>query len=497
MIEKFKTLKHYWFTPRSLLAQRSFSGVGSEVGPVVFLVIISSVLSFLNYSPNTFLTGWDTLHPEFDFGLSIQRAVFGVFRIEQGLGAVAAHSHMADLPRILLLFLADFILPVDFLRYFYIFLNVILGPIGMYLLLNKHFLKNKNASFLGALFYLLNLGTLQIFNVPFEMFTTLFATLPFIFYFATNFLKEPGNLPAGRQERTQNLLFFGIFILFTSPSAYASTLWYVFFASFIFYILFFIYLNRDKGYRLKDGLILILLILLLNLFWLAPNIYFLLNHAKDVQTANINLLFSQQAFLKNKEFGNLESLLFLKIFYFDWNIFNGTKFVFLLEPYINYLKDIKILALGFLFGASLITGMVFLIKRLSKNSIPFLIILAISLFFLVNDNFPFSFIFKFLQDHLPFFKEALRFPGDKVLNIYIFLVSVFFGYFCLFVLEKLEKQKWASVFFIAVTSLLLFYYNLPSFQGNFINKLMRVEIPKYYFELFDYLKTQEKNAESG
>lgn len=463
--------------------------------PVVFLVFISSILCILNYTPNTFLSGWDTLHPEFNFGLAFERAFFGVFRVEQGLGAVAAHSHMADLPRILLLYLADFVLPVNFLRYFYTFLNVILGPVGMYLLLQKHFLKNKQASFLGALFYLLNLGTLQIFNVPFEMFTTLFATLPFVFYFALNFLKtEESEIHLWRKKRTQNLLFFSIFILFTAPSAYASTLWYIVFGSFIFYILFFILVNLKNGYRFKDGVILIGLIILLNLFWIVPNIYFLINHAIDVQTANINLLFSQQAFLKNKEFGNLPSLLLLQIFYFDWNIFNGAKFVFLLEPYINYLKDIKVLALGFGFGLAFVSGMLIAIVKLKKNSIPFFILFIISVFFLINENFPFVTIFNFLQDNLPLFREALRFPGNKILNIYVFLVSIFFGYFCLLVLEKTEKKKWLSILFIAVTSLLLFYYNLPSFNGNFINKLMRVEIPGYYFELFDYLKTQDKSV---
>src|SRR3990167_6497714 len=114
MIEKFLNLKLSW------LANRSFS----EVWPIFGLLLVSLVLCALNYSPNTWLSGWDTLHPEFNFDLAFQRTIFGVFRVEQGLGAVAAHSHMADLPRIVLLYLADFVLPVNFLRYFYTFLNV-------------------------------------------------------------------------------------------------------------------------------------------------------------------------------------------------------------------------------------------------------------------------------------------------------------------------------------------------------------------------------------
>ncbi len=158
--------------------------------PVFVLFIISLLVCLANYTPGTFLSGWDTLHPEFNFGLNFQRTFFGVFRVEQGLGAVAGHSDMADLPRIILLYISHFVLPLSFLRYFYIFLNLILGPIGMYFLLQRFFLKQKTASFLGGLFYLLNLGTLQIFNVPFEMFTTLFAALPFMFYYALKYLDE-------------------------------------------------------------------------------------------------------------------------------------------------------------------------------------------------------------------------------------------------------------------------------------------------------------------
>lgn len=485
----FEKIKHYtrnWFTTKSLSNWFTTRSLG-EVWPIILLLLISGIVCLLNFTPNTFLSGWDTLHPEFNFSLNLERAFFGVFRVEQGLGAVAAHSHMADIPRMVILYLEHFVLPLNLLRYLYIFLNIILGPIGMYLLLNKYFLKQKTASFLGALFYLLNLGTMQIFNVPFEMFTTLFATLPFIIYFTNGFLRE-------NNKRIQYLLGFCISILFTSPSAYAATLWLVFFGCLVLYILSICIINfREKKHQLKDGFLLIFLTILLNLFWLSPNIYFVLNHGLDVQNANINLLFSDQAFLKNKEFGNLSSLLLLKSFYFDWNVYTGNNsFGYLLNPFIEYLKNLPILTLGYGFGLSLVIGAIYTAKKLKKNSIPIFILLMISLFFLINNNFPTGFLFTFLQDKIPFFKEALRFPDDKIFNIYVFLISIFFGYFCLFIIEKLNKQK-VALFTIAVIVIII-GYNFPSFQGNFINKAMRVEIPKNYFRLFDYFNKQPSDT---
>src|SRR3990170_4136061 len=86
------------------------------------LVVLTVFISFLNYTPGTFLTGWDTLHPEFNFAQNFSNIFFGVFRTDQGLGAVAAHAHMAELPRLVLLWLFSFIFPLSFLRYSIIFL---------------------------------------------------------------------------------------------------------------------------------------------------------------------------------------------------------------------------------------------------------------------------------------------------------------------------------------------------------------------------------------
>lgn len=456
---------------------------------IIVLVLISIILCVANYTPGTFLSGWDTLHPEFNFGLNFQRTIFGVFRPEQGLGAAAGHSHMADLPRIIFLYISHFVLPMDFLRYFYIFINIIVGTLGMYLFLNSHLLKNKIASFLGALFYLLNVGSVQIFNVPFEMFTTLFTTLPFIFYYATSYILD-------KDKRRQNLFLFAVFSLLNSPSAYAATLWYVFFIFFLVYFFLFSLLHFKKDKKsLKHFLVLILISFTINLYWIIPNIYFVLNHAKEVAHANINRLFSEQAFLKNKEFGNFNDILLLKSFYLDWNIYQGKGvFIDLMLPWINHFKDIKVLILGYGFGLSFILGAIYMAKQLKEKAIPIFFVLGFSLIFLINDNFPMSHVYQFLQQNFPLFKEALRFPENKIFNEYIFLVSIFFGYFCLFAVNYITKIKLKiknlNLVFAIIISILIIFYSLPSFSGNFINYYMRINIPNEYFKVFNYLKTQ-------
>ena len=457
--------------------------------PIFALLIISFVLCFRNYVPGTFLSGWDTLHPEFNFGLAFQRMFFGVFRTEQGLGAVAGHSHMADLPRVIFLYISHFVLPLNFLRYFYIFTCIVIGPLGMYFFLQKHIVKQKTASFLGALFYLLNLGTMQTFNVPFEMFTTLFATLPFLFYFSSSFITQ-------KEHRVRNLFLFAVLSLLSSPMAYAATLWYVFFACFLIYLFLLSIVHfKENRNSFKSFAILIIVFVTINLFWLVPNIYFVLNHGNEVAHANINRLFSDQAFLRNKEFGNISDILLLKSFYFDWNIYAGNNaFTDLLSPFINYLKNPLVLLVSYVFGISFIAGAVFFAKKEKLKSLPFFGVLLFALLFLVNDNFPFAPVFNFFQAHIPFFKEALRFPDDKILNVYVFLVSIFFAYCSYFIIEKIKKIniKLETLFGIIVTILIIFYA-LPSFNGNFINSYMKVQIPNQYFQLFSYLNTQNEN----
>src|SRR3989344_3204675 len=284
--------------------------------PVIVLVFIAFLLALQNYTPGTFLSGWDTLHLEFNFGLNFQRLFFGVFRPEQGLGAVAAHSHMSDLPRVILLYIFDQFIPLSFLRYSYIFLNLILGPIGMYYFLQKVVLKDKIASFLGGLFYLLNLGTMQQFVVPFEMFTTQFALLPWLFFFATKYILE---------NKKTNLLFFALTTLFATPIAFAATLWYFQFFIFGLYILTLTFSEvLRKNFQVVKKIFIILgLALLINSFWILPNLYFISNYAESVRNSSINQLFSDEAFLYNKEFGNIKDLSLLKSFLFDWSAYSG------------------------------------------------------------------------------------------------------------------------------------------------------------------------------
>lgn len=467
------------------MKQTAYSLFKTLAFPLI-LTFIAIIICVQNYTSGTFLSGWDTLHPEFDFKLNTLRTLFGVFRPEQGLGAVAAHAHMVELPRIFILFLLDTVFPLSTLRYLYFFICLIVGPIGMYFFLLRVLIKKKLPSFLGALFYLLNLGTYQTFVVPFEMFTTLYATLPFIFWLFAEYL-------ALHKKRV--LIFFSIAVIFTSPAAYASTLWFVFFASLLLFFTPYVLIKRKKSGILKRFIILISIIVVLNLYWLLPNMYFATTSGTQVTSANINKLFSEEAFLKNKEFGTIPDILTLKSFYFDWGIYNNNIHGFeqLTSVFQKHIANPVISVLVLIIASFIILGLLYSAK-VARNYFPsFAILLLFCLLFLMNVNQPFTHFFTFFQDHVPLFKEAARFPDNKIFNVYMFLVTVFVSYALLFLLSIFRHKKLrllANLLLGIGFSTLLIIYMLPVFTGNLIHPTMKVALPQEYFSLFNSLKEE-------
>ena len=156
-----------------------------NVFSLIILIGIVLIICFQNYIPGTYLSGWDTLHPEFDFPEYFKR-IFSVWQEHQGLGAPAAQAQAAEIPRLIIYYLSSLVLPSSFLRYCYFFLTLIVGVLGVYYFV-KELHKNQAVAFLSALFYLLNLATLQIYVLPLEMFATLFAVIGWIFLFSTKF----------------------------------------------------------------------------------------------------------------------------------------------------------------------------------------------------------------------------------------------------------------------------------------------------------------------
>lgn len=444
----------------------------------ISLILLTGIICLLNYSPNTYLTGWDTLHPELNFSLNIKRLLFGIWHSEQGLGAIPAHAQMADLPRVFILYLFHFILPLNFLRYSYIFLCFVLGPLGIYFLIKNIFQKSPHQNLIAliaALFYIFNLSTVQQFYVPFEMFPTQWAFLPWIILFSIKYLQN---------KAKKNLILFSIFTILATPQAYAAQLWYAFFAIYSAFIFIYSFLHQD----LKSAKKLFLFTLFLNAFWLIPNIFYILTSSEAPKINHDNRLYSQEFLLKNRANGGLNDSTIVKGFYLDWNIYDFQKGNFdnLMPQWNQHLQNPLILIIGYSFFIISLIGLIIAFVKKDKLFLslsPFFIIP----FILLSNKVPvFSQFFDFLIQNSTI-RESFRFIFTKLSILLIFGIVIFFSYSINLLFQKVKFVKFFTVLF----SLLLTTYGFPIFQGYLISPKVRINIPDEYFQMWQFMSTQD------
>lgn len=455
----------------------------------VLLVLVSLFLGVRNYSPGTYLTGWDTLHPEFNFSAYWERIIGGAWQEHQGLGTVASQAHAAEIPRVVILQFFDLFFTQAQLRYAYMFLMLVLGPLGVYLFLTELFgekggLSKLLAAFIGASFYLLNLNTLQQFYVPLEMFPTHFAYIGWLFYFSLKVLKGD----------RRSLLWLAIASFFSAPQAHTSTLFMAFFLS-LFVFLTFYSLQGEFLLKAKRSFAVLVVILLTNAFWLGPNIYFIVTNAKEVSESKIHSMFSDEAAIQSQEFGNVSDVAVLKGFLFNWgeHVGNG-EYGDLLNEWDTYFDKTPAQYIGyFFFGLSLLGVLLALVSR-ERFFLAAFGLFIITYFFVANNNPPFGSIYTLMQEQVPLFKEAFRFPFTKFGSLLALSYAIFGGYALLWIFSRLEGINSGRVIVILLGVSLFFclsYYMKPAFGGNLVSPSMKVAIPERYFELFEYFDTQE------
>ncbi len=453
----------------------------SNVFPLL-IILICGILAWKNYIPNTILSGWDTLHPEFNFWLYFKRALNGVWMEHQGLGAVASQSHPAEITKLLIYSFLNIILPINLVRYSFIFVCLTFGALGIYYfskyLLNIKWHKNIEASsFLAALFYIFNLTTVQQFYVPLEMFTVHFAVVPWLFLYGLKYVRE---------HKNKNLITFAIISLFSSSMAHTATLFYVYLIS----ISLFLFLQN-----FKKTFILGLIILLINSYWIFPNLYYIKNHSNEVSNSKIHSNFTDEAFMQSQSYGDLNNLSLSKNFLFNWGEYNfkENKFVDLLDEWKLHLENPYVKLIGYLlFGISIfgfIIAIVFKSWPFAALALPF----TLSVFFWINENTPLTNLFIFLRENFPLVKEGLRFPFTKFSLIYILVLSVWFGIGSRIIIVVLNKVKLGFIYVLIIVCS-LFYFQLPQFHGYLISPSMKVQIPSNYFEVFKWFDLQDENS---
>lgn len=464
-----------------------FLSLVKKIWPQLFLFFLVTVLCYQNFTPDTYLIGWDNLPVELDLGINLERTFNAVWQEYQGLGLLGGMAHGADLIRQLLLWPLSLILKQEWLRYFWNYLTLLFGVLGAFRLFTYLLRNNKQRQLLavlGASFYLLNLGTVQNFYVTFEPFAAFFAFFPWLIYYFLSYLE---------QSTKKNLLWFIVFSLLGTIFAYVQTVFVVYLLILLLILAFF--LIKKKISWKKAGTIL-LIVFLTNAFWLLPVIYFTIFASSTTVDAKINLMSTEVTFLKNNQFGSFANLATLKGFWLDYTDFNqwGNS-VYLMDVWKTHFHQPGVIVLSWLYFLLLLCGLGLLIfskknkSFLAHSHLAILLVFLFTAFILAGSNPPLAFLYDFLRQHLPLFGQIFRSAFTKWIVPYSLFYSLLLTFGLAWLFSLLKKKIWqfilTGLFFLS-----LLYYSLPSFTGNFFYSRLRVNIPDAYFQLFDYFKHQ-------
>jgi hypothetical protein len=457
--------------------------------PQVALIFIWLILVFTNYTPGSYLAGWDNLQTELNPGLSVKRAFYSAWQEYQSFGLPAGMGHAADLMRSVVLYLASFIIPQSFIRYGFHMAMVLVGALGVLKLLYFAGLdKNKKSfAFLGALSYLLNYNIIQMLFLPYESFTIFAGLLPWQIWIYLKILTKD------RLQRSDWLAFFMIFLIATS--SYQALQLFVVLGMSLFLITLGMLLKKTLFFQtIKRAVLSAVIIFMINSFWLFPQFHFLTTASDVVQTSKINELSTEDVLYRNRDKGNPADFFSYTGFFSDGVGRNQKPLFAAWQEHRGNLPSSIIIYI--LTGISLIG----LLAR-SKYRLPFALLYAMVLVALLNNTPPFNMFNDFIREN-SLINQIFRSPFTKFSILYALIASYFFAFGAYFlsknILSRLPKGPiLAKKYFSLILIIAFLYQGAPAFSGNYVSPTVRVQIPKAYFEMFDYFKSVDKNKRIG
>lgn len=464
-----------------------------EYTPYIGLYVLVFAIFASNYKPGTFLIGWDSLQNELNAWINVKRAVFSVWQEYQSFGLVSGMAHATDFIRALFIWVLSFFLDAEVIRYFYHHLMLLVGGIGVFTFLKKAFSVSGPKllmPFIGACFYIVNLGTVQIFALPFEPFSTFFAFLPWEIYTLYAFVTSE------RSDFSKQLFWLILINMLATPQSYLQTLFVVYFVFVTFFSIGLLLSSPDKRKVFKRLVISAIAIGIVNLFWILPQVYFIKTNLSVVKESKINQLATEIVFNQNLEKGNVVDFIRLEGFYYD--LFDVYRQQIFSQWHIHFDNPVFNL-LPYLVFATAFLGLF----RRSRLHVSFLMCLFAVAVVLLPDTFGFSYLNSILREN-SFLGQIFRSSFTKFIVPYVFIYTYFFAAGFDKLHELLLKVNIPTIknlmglvtnyYLLGVAYLaLLVLYSFPSFNGAYFASQMRVKLPTEYSEVMNYFNSTDPN----
>lgn len=451
---------------------------------LVALIAIVIVLILVNIDPGTYLLGWDSIQTDLAPLLGIKRALWAVWYEYHGLGVVGGNAYAADLMRAISIWIMGLLFPAHLLRYLFHGLMIGVGAIGMYTLLNQTIsdTNKKSLAFLGSLFYILNLYTIQIVSLSFEPFVVLLGFLPWEIWIFLKLMKSE------KHEGKSLLIWFFLINILATPQAQIPQNFFVYLLALAGLTVGQL-LSHASFTALKKSLLLFSIIILINSFWIFPQLYFLKSAGWWVREAKINQLSTQETILQNKDNGSIGDLAIMKNFYYDLQSKHGNDiFVMWKDHFGNTVVSLLPWLLFLAIGAGILKG---------KNpyKIRFLCVLVPCIIPLLSNTPLFSQFNDVVRSNW-LFNQIFRSPFTKFVVLYAVLTSFFFtiGIQSIFgLIQKLVPRFTKYSIVVCLIAGLIIIYSVPAFSGNYFSKEIKVALPDDYQAVFSFFNQVDKS----
>lgn len=457
------------------------------------LLSICVLFAILSYKSGTYLTGWDNIHLEFNYRAYLYTSFYGTWQDFQGLGTPTGISFTADLGRTLALLPFVLLFPTDLVRWIAILSMMITGPIGMFFLMrdvvlvgDKNYDRRNIVSLVSGVFYLLNLGTLQVFYTPTEMFTSQYGLLPLLLFFISKTIDTPS---------PRNLVILFILSFIGASMAITPTLFIPY--AIIVVILFIASLIKRK--KLTPLILVGVILILSNIHWVIPTVISIPDTSDTVLNSTSSRFVSEDIKIRSQLSSSVDNFTQLKGIWFYTNDAeiedSSVRSTSLMGDWDQHVSSNIIKSINYAYFALVCFGLVISFDKRYRYSIIFASSFLIGSIMLIGDNGPTGVVFTFLRDLNPIVEEIFRFPFTKFSIITIFAFAGLLGIAIHFIITTVTNYKdnskalFPKQLFIAFVIIFpLFVAMSPALSGGFINETMKQDIPSEYFQTFEWYR---------
>jgi len=460
-------------------------------GPLAVLSLLVVVLAAVNFSPGSWLSGWDNLHPEFNFGLNIGRSLSSVWQEYQGLGLLGGMSHAADLPRQLFLFVISIVIPPQLHRYLWVWLSWWCGAVGAYFLALLLFSSKderpsriaRAAGLVAGSAYLLNLAMVQYFYVPYESFSSFFGGLPWLLWAVSWYYRSPSS---------RRLAALFLISLVASSAFYVQTLFVVFV---MLVAVMTLCQLAVKKLSVKDAFLAGVVLLAANAFWLLPSAYFTLTSAQVTINSKVNRLSTFESQLMNQAYGTPLNIALLKGYWLNYQDFQNGSYSYLMPEWRAHTDQGYVVGIGVTLWVLSALGILLTVRRGSKLSVGWLCCFVLVTVMLSSGNGPLGAAFNWASRNIPLFGQVFRTAFTKWSVAAALVYAIGLGSWSYWLLSQFRRnQIMLAGLWVFLTTAALSCVVWPAFQGRLISPLMRLAQPAAYQELFRFLASEPKQA---